>query len=66
MPRSPRATMIPSLASRISSNLTERLGRERGYMEQGHNCINYCTQEVLLGSMTSSRVQRGDGVFQVP
>lgn len=31
MPRSPRATMIPSLASRISSNLTGKLQRQSLY-----------------------------------
>lgn len=50
MPRSPRATMMPSLASRISSNLPEGVGRERGSMEQGHK--NSEAQEVLLHSWT--------------
>lgn len=77
MPRSPRATMMPSLASRISSNLIERV-------EDGEVTWNKVTSEVVtahrkfswvLGlsspspgepSVTSSCVYRGDGVFQIP
>lgn len=66
--------MIPSLASRISSNLTEKVEREIFIRNRGHKYGD--AKEVLLRfsdlavlapgqpSMRSSRVHGGGGVYQ--
>lgn len=68
MPRSPRATMIPSLASRISSNLRGKLRRQRLYIQnRGLECGDTVSRDsdlVILATRTGTH-DIITGVFQL-